>query len=81
VLLTLGTVVLGVTAYYAWLDWVVLRPGCGPYTCGWPISFTWNHPSVVVGFFVAATGGLVVLARRLLRRRSDRSAKDAHAAS
>jgi hypothetical protein len=36
VLLTAVTLVLGLMAYYRWLDWVVLKPGCGPYTCGWP---------------------------------------------
>jgi hypothetical protein len=81
VLLSVVMLVLGAVAYYAWLDWVVLRPGCGPYTCGWPVSFTWNHPGVVVGVFVAATGGVVLLTRRLLRQRLGPSSTDAHADS
>ena len=67
-LLTIGTLVLGLAGYYTWLDLVVLRPGCGPSTCGWPVSFTWNHPGVVVACFVAMTGGVVLLTRRLLHR-------------
>jgi hypothetical protein len=81
VLLTVVTLVLGLMAYYRWLDWVVLNPGCGPYTCGWPVRFTWNHPSVVLGVFVAATGGVVLLTRRLLLQRLGRSGADAHADS
>jgi hypothetical protein len=59
-ILVLASVALAAAAYTAWVDLVVYRGDCGPYSCGWPGRFTWNAPEAVFGFFLATAGLIVV---------------------
>jgi hypothetical protein len=54
-LFLIATMVAAGIVYGLWIDLVVLRPGCGPYSCGWPGQVTWDHWWLVFAFFFVVT--------------------------
>jgi hypothetical protein len=64
VLFLIASLVTAWILYELWIDLVVLRPDCGPYSCGWPGEVTWDATWAVFGFFFVVGGAVVWLVSR-----------------
>ena len=60
----IASLVAGLVVHGLWIDLVVLRPGCEPYSCGWPGRVTVDASWAVLAFAFVIGGTVVWLVGR-----------------